>query len=255
MNALIGAISSNYSINDIKRWVESSKIIDGKRILLLYNTKEGELVDYLKSQDVEVLAPDFDYWGHKKDKFEVNTANANFNSTYDLIHNSRFLHIYYSLFDTEYEKVLITDVKDVYFNSDPFIKLSKSKITATSEVITYNNHEWNKNHALTNLGILGTELLGNEVYNVGVFGGGLDIVRKICRDIYLLSVGKPKVADQTSFNYLINTLYKDHTNFTGLNDYLAVHLHVVSEGKVNFNFKELDKYPIVHQYDRFNGKI
>ena len=133
--------------------------------------------------------------------------------------------------------------------------MSKSKITATSEVITYNNHEWNKNHALTNLGILGTELLGNEVYNVGVFGGGLDIVRKICRDIYLLSVGKPKVADQTSFNYLINTLYKDHTNFTGLNDHLAVHLHVVSEGKVNFNFKELDKYPIVHQYDRFNGKI
>jgi hypothetical protein len=72
----------------------------------------------------------------------------------------------------------------------------------------------------------------------------------MCRDIYLLSCGKPLVADQTSFNYLIRNSYKDKTTFTSIGDNFAVHLHVVSTGQVELDLTKLNDYIIVHQYDR-----
>jgi hypothetical protein len=72
----------------------------------------------------------------------------------------------------------------------------------------------------------------------------------MCADIYLLSVGKLKVADQTSFNYLIQTKYKDQTRYTTLDDKFAVHLHVINAGLVTFDLNTVSQYKIVHQYDR-----
>ena len=101
------------------------------------------------------------------------------------------------------------------------------------------------------MGIIGHLALWNKpVYNVGVFGGNAQLVQDICADIYLLSVGKIKVADQTSFNYLIQTKYKDVTNFT---EDLAVHLHVVNAGLVDISLDKIPNYKIVHQYDRIPG--
>ena len=81
----------------------------------------------------------------------------------------------------------------------------------------------------------------------------MEIVKNMCADIYLLSVGKFKVADQTSFNYLIQTKYKNKTNFTSLNDYFAVHLHVINAGLVPFDLQTVSQYKIVHQYDRIKN--
>jgi hypothetical protein len=156
--------------------------------------------------------------------------------------------------NNNYNKILITDVKDVYFNSNPFDFLHVTSITATSEEIIYENEEWNKNHLHYNLGLIGLEkLLDKQVYNVGVFGGGYELIKEICADIYLMSIGKYKVADQTSYNYLIQTKYKDKTIFTDLKDKLAVHLHVVNAGLVNIDLNTIPNYKIVHQYDRIPG--
>ena len=65
-----------------------------------------------------------------------------------------------------------------------------------------------------------------------------------------MSVGKRLVADQTSFNYLIQTSYKDDVMFTDLNDNFAVHLDVISKGFVPFNIDNINNYSIIHQYDR-----
>jgi hypothetical protein len=96
-------------------------------------------------------------------------------------------------------------------------------------------------------------LLDEPVYNVGVFGGSAELVKNISSDIYLLSIGKHKVADQTSFNYLIQTKYKHITQFSGINDKFAVHLHVVNEGLVPFDYKVANEYAIIHQYDRITN--
>ena len=125
---------------------------------------------------------------------------------------------------------------------------------ATSEEIIYDNEEWNKNHIHYNLGVIGLEkLLHQPVYNVGVFGGGHELMKEICADIYLMSVGKYKVADQTSYNYLIQTKYKAKTIFTNLEDKLAVHLHVINAGLIKFDMVSIKEYKIIHQYDRIPG--
>jgi len=256
-NLLIGAISGNYSSKDINTWVETSAgWNDCERILLLYNLTNFDLLHYLQDNNITVIAPKFDCWGNEKEFFNFNTGICNLETSYDLIHNIRFYHIWYYLIDNEgyYDKVLITDVKDVYFNCDPFDYISKDQLIATSEEIIYKDEVWNEEHIHYNLGTIGLHLLSNKpVYNVGVFGGGSQLVTDICADIYLMSKGNHKVADQTSFNYLIQTRYKDKVNFTDLKDEFAVHLHVINAGHVKFDLKDIPKYKIVHQYDRITG--
>lgn len=250
-NLLIGAVSSNYSPADIKVWVKSSKNFDCERVLLVYNSQNEDLVNFLRKENVSVIKPNFGFWGNDMDTFNTNTGVCNVNTSYDLIHNIRFLHIWNYLQSNQYDKVLITDVKDVCFNSNPFDKLTEDCITATSEEIYYENEDWNKTHIHYNLGIIGlSTLLDKNVYNVGVVGGSYELVKELCADIYLLAVGRHKVADQTSFNYLIQTKYKNSVKFAGLTDKIAVHLQVIVNGLVKFDMNTLPEYAIVHQYDR-----
>lgn len=255
-NLLIGAISGNYTIADIQTWVISSEFEGVERLLLLYNRTSPVLEDYLKSKDISVVIPTFDFWGQPVDRFNVDTGTSDISTSYNLVHNIRFFHIWNYLSENTYEKVLITDVRDVCFNSNPFNALSTKVITATSEEVLYRGENWNQEHLHINLGLIGLEtLLYKPVYNVGVFGGSYNLVKDLCADIYLLSCGKPKVADQTSFNYLIQTKYKDVTNFTDLKDSFTVHLHVINAGLVRFNLHTLKNYSIIHQYDRLGDEI
>ena len=253
-NLLIGAISGNYSPQDLKNWIETSKWEDCERVLLLYNPSNNGIEEYLKNNNINIIYPNFDFWGNEKNQFNFNTGVCDFSSSYDLIHNIRFFHIWNYLQSNVYDKVLITDVRDVYFNGNPFHHLDPNFLIATSEEIIYNDEEWNRNHIHYNLGIIGLEkLLNKPVYNVGVFGGGHELMAEICADIYLMSVGKYKVADQTSYNYLIQTKYKNKTIFTDLKDKLAVHLHVINAGLVEFDISNVKEYKIIHQYDRISG--
>jgi len=252
-NLLIGAISGNYNINDVRGWIETSNFENVERLLLLYN-ENIELERYLRDNDVSIIKPAFDCWGQTKNEFSTNTGTMTLDTSYDLIHNVRFFHIWSYLKTSKHDHVIITDVRDVYFNSNPFDELDPKKITATSEVITYNDEQWNKEHVYVNLSLIGLDLLSDkQVYNVGVWGGPHNLVMEMCADIYLLSAGKLKVADQTSFNYLIQTKYKNQTKFTSLEDKFAVHLHVINAGLVPFDLKTISQYKIVHQYDRIQN--
>lgn len=250
MNLLIGAVSTNYTPSDIKNWVKSSVWDNCERILLVYDspTHMDQLTPFLQQNNITVIKPNFDFWGNTTTSFHTNTAHCNLETSYNLIHNLRFFHIWNFLSTNVYEKVLITDVKDVCFNADPFSSFPDNKITVTNENILYNNDSWNTEHLHYNTGTIGLQLLLDEyVYNVGVFGGSHELIKNLCADIYLLSTGKHKVADQTAFNYLIQTRYKNDVNFTSN---IAAHLHVVSTGLVKFNLDKLDEYKIIHQYDR-----
>lgn len=252
-NLLIGAISGNYNTKDVQRWVESSDLINATRVLFLYNDKNSDLKNYILSKGIDVVVPTHDAYGRSVNEFETDTGRMTIESSYNLVHNIRFYHLWQFLSENEgsFDKVLITDVRDVYFNTDPFEKIPNDKIISSSEVIRYVDEDWNKRHLYTNLTMIGIEtIINEEVYNVGVFGGNSKLVSDISKDIYLLSVGKPLVADQTSFNYLIQTIYKDKVVFTGIKDKFAVHLHVVAAGKVEFDLSTISEYPIVHQYDR-----
>jgi len=252
-NLLIGAISGNYNVDDVRRWLESSDSFDIHRVLFLYNDENSDLKNYLLSKNVTVIVPSHNSYNQEVQKFETNTGKMTISNSYELIHNVRFYHVwqYLSEYGNDFQKVLITDVRDVYFNEDPFQKIPSDKIIVSSEVIKYEEEKWNERHLYNNLTMIGYEkLISKEVYNVGVFGGNSQMVKDICADIYLMSVGKPLVADQTSFNYLIQTSHKDKVVFTDLKDKFAVHLHVVANGMIPFDLSTLQEYLIVHQYDR-----
>jgi hypothetical protein len=237
----------------VRGWVESSNFENVERLLLIYNVTDS-LIDYLKQNNISVMNPTFDCWGRDISTFSTNTGTMTLESSYDLIHNVRFFHIWMYLKTAKHENVIITDVRDVYFNSNPFEDLDSDKITATSEMITYQQESWNHEHIYVNLGMIGLELLSDkQVYNVGAWGGPISLVQEMCKDIYLMSVGKFKVADQTSFNYLIQTKYKEQTKFTQLQDKFAVHLHVINAGLVPFDLNTVSQYKIVHQYDRIEN--
>ena len=255
-NLLIGAISANYSVKDIENWVKTSNFEDTKRALYLYNGDENSpLVPYLAENNVDVYLPQVNFFGESQDEFLTDTGRVSLESSYNLVHNVRFLHIANFLRDSNYEKVFITDVKDVIFTQSPFPRVPKEGIIATGEVIKYKDHAWNLEHLYTNLGFLGLDLTQEEVLNVGVFGGGKEDVEALCKDIYLMSCGKFKVADQTSFNYLTRNSYKHKTVFTSLEDKFAIHLHVIKEGVIKFDLNSLKDYTIIHQYDRFGDEI
>lgn len=252
-NLLIGAVSTNYNVDDVKGWVTTSEWNDCERLLLVYESKNhpDNISSYLKEHNIGIIKPEFNFWGTQNTQFESNTALCNLNTSYELVHNLRFFHIWNLLLNVTYEKILITDVRDVRFNKDPFSQIPTDGIIATSEEITYQDDAWNMEHLHTNLGIIGIATLQDlPVHNVGVFGGSYETVKSLCADIYLNSVGRHKVADQTSFNYLIQTKYKDVTKFTNISDKFAIHLHVVSTGLVPFDLTEVSEYTIVHQYDR-----
>lgn len=250
-NLLIGAISGNYSVMDIKNWVGSSQWANVDRVLLVYNQQDNpELLKYLQQEKIGIITPDFNFHGQPLTTVPTNTGTMSLETSYNLVHNLRFFHIAQYLQEVNYTKVFTTDVKDVYFNASPFDRIPDSGLIATGEAIKYSEDEWNTRHAITNLGLFGYSILEEEVYNVGVFGGGRENVMNLCRDIYLLSCGKPLVADQTSFNYLIRNSYKDKVTFTSINDLFAVHLHVVATGQVKLDITKIKDYSIVHQYDR-----
>lgn len=251
-NLLIGAISANYQISDVEKWVLTSNWNEHARALLVYNVSDlnSPLLNFLQDNNIEILQPTFNFWGDSIESFPYNTGVCNTEVSYNLIHNIRFLHIWNHLQYETYNKILITDVRDVYFNYDPFPKIPDSGLIASSEEIYYKDHHWNRSHLSTNLGIIGRELLSKPVYNVGVFGGSYSMVKDLCADIYLISAGKWWVADQTSFNYLIQTKYYPFTQFTDLSDKFAAHLHVVNEGHVSFDYDSRREYAIIHQYDR-----
>lgn len=259
-NLLIGAISTNYNIKDIENWVNSAKKVlleDDEIYILLYNFKsENELVPYLETKGINVLIMDFDLYGSHIDQFATNTGLMTPATSYKLIHNVRFLHIWRMLLEIAYNEVLITDVKDVILNKRPFGRFKGDDfIVASSEVVRYQDHDWNREHIQETFGLASLDLLTQDVNNVGVVLGKGDVIRQMCLDIYLNAINKTKVADQTAFNYLINNTYKSKTIRTTLEDKWAVHLHVINEGRVPFNLNTLNDYTIIHQYDRLGNEI
>jgi hypothetical protein len=89
-----------------------------------------------------------------------------------------------------------------------------------------------------------------KIYNAGTISGTAKIISDLCRDIYLLSINKPRNADQAAYNYLIQTSYKPYTKFTDMHDNWGIHLHVINAGLVPFDLNNIKDYTIIHQYDR-----
>ena len=260
-NLIIGGCT-NYNINQLKPWVLSINEVVGDNV---------DKVMCIGNASVETRE-----WLVEKGFKLVDMPQADIP-----IHVLRFLSIYEYLRQNwkDYKYVVTTDVKDVYFQKDPFIYIENHmnkdrKLIAASEGLKYKDEPWgNENLSQTYGQYVHGLFCDNEIYNVGVVAGYSEYVKDLVFNIFTNAVNRPiPIVDQAVYNVLINTQpFKDVVLFMPHDSGWAVqagttvdpskidkfrpHLlcaePTVKDGYVlNLEDNFASMFAIVHQYDR-----
>lgn len=248
---------TNYNINQIKPWVLSAceTMPDADKVMCI-GTLSLETRQWLVGQGFKLV-----------DMPKLNVP----------IHVLRFLAIYDYLKDhyKEYRYVVTTDVKDVYFQSNPFnwldSNLGNKRLVAGSEGLLYKDESWGDDNLLQAYGPYVHELFkNNEIYNVGTLGGESEYVKDLVFNIFTNALNRPiSICDQAVYNVLIQTQpYKHIIEFAKQSDGWAVQAGTTVDPSKIVGFRPFltEKEPIfedgivktcngvaftiVHQYDR-----
>ena len=249
-NLLIGGYT-NYGINQLKPWVLSAKEVCDKNtdVILIAGNTSDETVEWLEDQGIIVIPM---------------TMIQNMPP-----HVLRFFSIYDYLSNhyQEYNYIVTTDVKDVYFQLDPFEALNGHILVIASEGLKYKDEPWGNDNLLQTYGpYVHERFKDNEIFNVGTFGGESEYVKDMVFNIFMNAINRPiPICDQAVFNVLINTQpFKDVAHKT--NNWACEAGTVVDPSKIqhfrpnllceeptvknNIVYMKNKAYAIVHQYDR-----
>jgi hypothetical protein len=248
-NLIIGGFT-NYGINQLKPWVLSAKEVAGDNdVVLIYGNASQETLSWLEEQGVIVESM-------------IQVPNIP-------IHVLRFLSIYEFLHKNwqQYDYVVTTDVKDVYFQIDPFVELQGQKLVIASEGLKYCDESWGNENLHQAYGdYVYEKFKNNEIYNVGTFGGTSEYVKDMVFNIFTNATNRPiPICDQAVFNVLINTqpfkdvvkptiewaaelgTIMDPSKIVGFRPNLTCREPTFIDGILKHHHTT---YAIVHQYDR-----
>ena len=249
-NLIIGGFT-NYGIDQLKPWVISAKEVAGNNdVVLVYGNATDETLDWLVEQNV-VIVP------------MLQAQNIP-------IHVLRFLSIYEYL-DKHwqfYDYVVTTDVKDVYFQADPFKFLVDRKLVIASEGLKYKDEPWGNENLFQAYGpYVYEKFKDNEIFNVGTFGGKSEYVKDMVFHIFTNGINRPiPICDQAVFNVLLNTqpfkdiatktiqwaaelgTIMDPSKIEQFKPNLLCDEPIWEDGKLKYSDGLV--FPIVHQYDR-----
>jgi hypothetical protein len=227
-NLIIGGFT-NYNYNQLKPWVES---IDecgftGDKVLAVGNTTEETIRELLDRKFILIDIPN-----------DLNIP----------IHVARFIFIYEYLVNhwQQYEFIITTDVKDVYFQKNPVEWLRDNlkenyKLVAGSESLLYMDEPWGDDNLKNSYGPYVYELYKNKIiYNVGTIGGYSEYVKDMIFNIFTNAVNRPiPICDQAVYNVLINTQpFKDITYFADQCDGWAVQAGTTADPSKIENFRK-----------------
>lgn len=253
---IIGAFT-NYNFNQLRPWVESIEECGFK----------GDKVMVVGNHSPETL-----HELEKRNFFLVDMPKLNIP-----VHVLRFLAIYDYLKDVHlhYRYVVTTDVKDVYFQTNPIDWLVENlkfkKLVAGSEGMLYKDEPWGNDNLFQTYGTYVHELFkNNKIYNVGTIGGDAEYVKDLVFNIFTNATNRPiPIVDQAVYNVLLQTQpYKDVTLFAdqwlgwacqagttvdpskinAFRPYLVEKEPIFKDGKVLTSLGR--PFSIVHQYDR-----
>jgi hypothetical protein len=253
--------ASGYNYNQLKPWVESINEVCGD------NVDKVLVVANISQETREILV--------QKDFLLIDMPHM----PGVPIHVGRFIAIHNYLKDEwrNYRYIVTTDVKDVYFQEDPFKWLEKNnigkefKLVAGSEGMLYKDEPWGNENLLQTYGqYVYDQFKDNCIYNVGTIGGSSEYVKDLVFNIFTNAINRPiPIVDQAVYNVLLNTQpYKDITFFADQADGWACQAGTtVDPSKIEmFRMFLIEKEPkfedgivktsrdttfaIVHQYDR-----
>lgn len=254
---IIGAFT-NYNFNQLKPWVES---IDecgfkGDKVMVVGNASQETIGELIKRNFIIVPMP----------QMNIPVHVLRFLAIYD------FLKLHWDL----YRYVITTDVKDVYFQTNPTDWLKDHiglhyKLVAGSEGMRYKDEPWGNENLWQTYGpFIYDDFRNNEIYNVGTIGGESEHVKDLVFNIFSNATNRPiPIVDQAVYNVLINTQpYKSVTKFAQQKDGWACQAGTtvdpskieqfrphLTEAEPTFKdgivYTSLgEPFCIVHQYDR-----
>jgi|21_taG_2_1085346.scaffolds.fasta_scaffold00045_57 hypothetical protein len=276
---VIGAIG-DYQFDQIQNWVNSlnQSGFEGDKILISYNSNQ-ELVEKLTENGIEVYSMHADAKGQRVERFITNSGEVNASNAHLLVHNVRFFHMWQLLkqFQTEgrtFKRIIHTDVRDVIFQNNPSDWLDmnmRSEIVSPSESVKYWDEPWNRDNFRRSFGDVTFMFQAHEmlVSNVGSFAAKYDTGIDLCLHIYLLTVGQWHT-DQPAFNLIVNTVYKDRTQWAGTKEHWAAQIGALIEARPKLGDAVLEPaptmnedglvvnengnvFPLLHQYERVPG--
>lgn len=267
-NAIVCSIYKYNDYDVVSLWINSirSTGFDGDIVVVALNIPEN-LINFLK--DNKIIVHEY----HDNSNIHPNVL--------------RFKYIHNALANSNYNKVVLTDARDVVFQKNPFNHLemiqSNYKIVASSENVLFKDNAWIKDNMINTFGIesyISNEY--NEAVCAGVLAGEKNNLSSLCLDIYNLSMtvnsfidlnsintkdhwsGWSKdPADQAALNILIHNKWKDLTKILSLDSSWCINLGISNEINKELLLNNLgyldndslknsmgEDFFIVHQYDR-----
>lgn len=227
---IIGVVD-NYDWDKIKYWANSIKKsgFDGYKALVVYNM-DAATVKKLTEEDFMLIGCNQydEQTGFKHDNSRGNVMVDRF------FHVSSFLSMLERPMDVD--RVIITDVRDVVFQSDPTNWLNENflnncDILVGSENMTYGAEPWGRNNMEKAFGPLFLDKLKDSpIFCAGVIAGDMASVRDLCMNIWLVCRGlNPNVdggggPDQAALNILLDLeAYRYSTLFTNASSGWVLH--------------------------------
>jgi hypothetical protein len=223
---LIVGVVDRYKWDQIKHWANSIKRsgFTGHKALIVYNM-DAETVKKLTAEDFMMIG-----CGHYDEKTGFSHDNSKGSVMVD-----RFFHLYsfLNVLSEPINNVIMTDVRDVVFQSDPskWLNNNDNQIIVGSENLKYKDEPWGRNNLQQAFGPYFLETHGdNEIYCAGVIAGKRNAMRDLALNVWLICHGlNPHVPggggpDQAALNILLQTdAYTIQTNFTNPTDGWVIH--------------------------------
>jgi hypothetical protein len=211
---LIGA-ADLYGWDQIKVWARSIKEsgFTGDVILLAYRI-QPDVIENCEKLGIEVYQIGHDSFG------QAILHNSRGRDTQ--AHQMRFFHAWQFLNEgnnwENYTHVMITDVRDVWFQKNPqewltpkygVSRLDHSftaqSFIASSEGIKYGDEPWGADNMLNGFGPIVLETAKDwTIYNVGVVVGKSRDMMGLFLTLYNMTVGRYIPSDQSAYNILVN---------------------------------------------------
>lgn len=222
-DVIIGG-ASNYDWSKLQYWVRSIQMsgFTGDVVLCATNIS-GETIKKLREYNVIIHG----YGKPTEDGgFENDSKNAP--------HVERFIYIwdYLTRNKGKYRYSIITDTRDVIFQSDPTEWLKENldftkTIVASSEGLLYKDEPWGDKNLLDTFGKYFYNVYReNMIYNVGTIAGTADEVTDLVLLLFQLSINRPvPIVDQAVYNFILNLEQFVHeVTFTTNEDAWAIQL-------------------------------
>jgi hypothetical protein len=251
---LLGCVNNvTQNLGKIKVWAKSFGEVSQGTINLIVVNPQGTEVAILEEMGVIV---------HPYHTKEGETIN-----------NLRLQFQWQALLDMQVDYVMVTDVFDVMFQDDPFVKIFGNDIIVGTEGVTHNEEPWNMSVLQQSYPHKVEELRNELIVCSGVIGGRKGKIIDLLKDMDKLTMGKGghDIRDQAALNIL---LYEKKHNIKVVSPKDAWVLHCAVGGPTEFyeawGFKEKMKerfgearneggvivngdwemFDIVHQFNR-----